>query len=205
MLRVVGIVYLAALVLGLGTLLLQTLLSHGGGEVGHADDLGAEVEHGEMEHGAEGEGGHGTEAHAAGLAGAAALLLSTRFWTFALAAFGMAGAALHYLHLAGVVLTLVLASGSGLGSGLVAALVFRAVKQGVSSSSTPDDAVGKVGRVLVPVRKGQTGKVRIEVKGKTLDVLATTDGAEVAEGDSVLVVEMRGSSACVEPMPGKQE
>ncbi|MBI5533419.1 MAG: hypothetical protein HY898_11935 [Deltaproteobacteria bacterium] len=138
------------------------------------------------------------------LAGAAALFLSMRFWTFALMAFGIVGAALHYLELCGFVGTLALALGSGVGSGMLAAWVFRNLTRGVSSSETVTDAVGHVARVLVPMKKGQSGKVRVQIKGKVIDMIATTD-AESIEGDEVLVVEMRDTAAHVEPVVTRRE
>lgn len=197
MLSRVGTLYLAALIVGLGTIGLQFVLSHIGGDVGHGmDGMGGHDFGHDLGHGGLGHDGDGPNV----LAGAA-VFLSFRFWTFALMAFGMVGAALHYLALAGFSTTLVLSIVVGVISGLAASLTFRALSRGVTSSETTQDAVGKVGRVLVPAHKGQTGKVRIEIKGKTLDVLATSD-AEVVEGDHVLVVEMRGTSAHVEPVSG---
>jgi membrane protein implicated in regulation of membrane protease activity len=187
----VGILYLVALILGLGTIGLQFVLSHVSADLDHDHDFsgGHDVspEHGDAD---------------GALSGAAALFLSMRFWTFALMAFGLVGSALHYLELCNWIVCLVLASGSGLGSGLLAAWVFKNLTKGVTSSESNTDAVGQVARVLVPVSKEHPGKVRIKLKGKVVDMVATTD-AEVLEGDEVLVVEMRDTSAHVEAAPTK--
>src|SRR5262245_29149243 len=84
MMHPMGIVYLAALILGGGTILLQLLA---GGD-GH-DGADADGDHGDQG----GHGGHGD-------AGLVPIFLSLRFWTFGLLGFGLAGSLLHYLGLA---------------------------------------------------------------------------------------------------------
>lgn len=189
----VGLIYLAALILGLGTLALQFILSHGGGDAGdHAfeADGGAEADH---------DLGHG-EAQGAGIGGAAALFLSMRFWTFGLMSFGMVGAAIHYLNLCNAIACALVSGVFGVGSGLLASFVFKNLTRGVSSSESATDAIGQLGRVLVPASKEHAGKVRIQIKGKVVDLLATSD-SDVAEGEEVLVVEVRGTNAHVERAP----
>jgi membrane protein implicated in regulation of membrane protease activity len=185
----VGIVYLAALILGLGTLTLQFILSHAGG----ADaDAGG------------GDGADGTheldDAHGGGAYGAAGVFLSMRFWTFALMAFGMVGSLLHYFDMAGFGLSLGLSVASGVLSGLAASLVFRALRGSVSSTMGEQDTIGKMAKVTIPVKKGSLGKVRVMVKGKQVDMLAITDADSIETGDEVVVVEYRGEYACVEPI-----
>ncbi len=199
----VGIVYLAALVLGLGTIAMQFVLAHVGGE------LGAHVEH-DVELG----GGHAGASH--GEAGQAhdqpsllgstvGLFLSMRFWTYALLAFGMVGTALHYLDLADKSAALITAILTGVAAGLAASALFRALRPGVSSAATSDDAVGRMARVTVPLHKGGVGKVRVEIKGKRVDLLATTDADHVPSGSEVVVVEFRGEEAHVEPLAPKTD
>ncbi len=196
-----GIIYLAALVLGLGTLTLQFVLSHAGGgdadgdaDTDGVDDLAAD---GDADHALE-AGSHDGVGH--GAIDAVGVFLSMRFWTFALMAFGMVGSLLHYLDLSGAGLSLALSVASGLVSGLAAALVFRALKGSVSSATSQDDTVGKMAKVTVPLRKGSLGKVRVVVKGKQVDMLATTDAETIQTGDEVVVVEFRGEHALVEPI-----
>jgi len=211
----VGIIYLAALVLGLGTLTLQFVLSHiGGGDAdgdGDVDDLhldaGAEEMDfdGEVDHELElGHGDAGGASHGTTVGDAVGVFLSMRFWTFALMAFGMVGSLLHYLNLCGLGVGLALAMVSGLFSGLAAALTFRMLKGSVSSSTSQDETIGKMAKVTVPLRKGSLGKVRVLVKGKRVDMLAITDAESVGEGDEVVVVEFRGDHALVEPI-GRSE
>ena len=50
----------------------------------------------------------------------------------------------------------------------------------------------------MPVKPGGVGKVRVEVKGRYVDVLATaTDGEAITSEDEVLIVEMEGTRAKV--------
>ena len=194
----VGVVYLAALVVGLGTILVQLMMS--GDADGDADaDAHADVGDGDADAAGDHEMGHDV-----GHAGADVLMvvLSLRFWTFALLAFGLSGALLHYLELASRVVTPVVAIVLGLASGLVASWVFRAlVSSETSSGALADDAVGQVGKVLVPPSQGSRGKVRIVLKGQAVDVLATTDESDLTVGDQVLVEEMEDATAHVSRAP----
>jgi membrane protein implicated in regulation of membrane protease activity len=192
----VGILYVAALIVGLGTIALQLLLGgdgHGdGGGGGHAD-AGGDAGHAD----------HDGDGHGAG-GGMLPIFVSLRFWTFALFGFGMTGTLLYYLQLASRSLTLILALAMGLGIGLIASLVFRALYATETTSGGDHDAVvGAVGRVLVPVTKERRGKVRIEVKGQLQDVLASTDDVELPLGARVLVEEVRGSVVHVSRLPAE--
>ncbi len=161
-----GLAYLVALVVGLGSLLVQVLLP-GAGET----DLEAE---------ADGDAG-------------AAVLLSLRFWTYAALAFGMVGAPLHYFDLASATLTFVLALASGLASGAFATYVIRALRHAsTTTTSNLEESVGQIGRVLVPCARGRVGKVRLVLKGHAIDALATTDEEEISAGRKVFVAEVRG-------------
>src|SRR5215210_1514728 len=107
-------VYLGALLVGLGILVAQMVMSGGHG-------------HGGVDH------GHG-EAIADD---AVALFLSSRFWIFFALAFGLSGTLMTFFALAGPLLVAVIAGGAGLASGLFAALAFRTVRRmSVSSSAS---------------------------------------------------------------------
>jgi len=195
----VGTVYLAALVLGLGVLLLQFVVPGSGADGAHAPELGG---HGDLDlhhdvGGGHGEhGGHGDAQH--GALGAIAVFLSFRFWTFGLMSFGFVGTQLHYLALANALTTLVTALGVGLVSGLSASFAMRAISRSqTSSGGEADDSIGQIGRVLIAIERGKHGKVRLEVRGRLLDLLATTDDERLESGESVIVEEMRGTTAHV--------
>ena len=192
-----GLVYLFALIVGLGILGLQAAMAGHGG----ADDVG-------------GHGGHG-DAGAKDLAsndGAGkptegsfdfvAFFLSLRFWIFAALGFGMAGSLLHYLNLASPLVVFALAAASGLGAGLFASFAFRFVmRSSVSSMADVTHARGTVGRVLVPVGKEKTGQIRVVLRGQSVDLIAKTDGDDLARGEQVIVEEIEGNTARVSKSP----
>jgi hypothetical protein len=70
--------------------------------------------------------------------------------------------------------------------------------------------VGTVGKVLLPLGKGARGKIRIQLKGQTVDFVATTDDEQIESGQLVMIEEMREttahvSRAPVELLPPKRE
>ena len=169
-----GLVYLAALVFGMGVLLLQVLF--GGKDVGHHD------------------------------AGFVAFVLSSRFWIFTSLGFGLSGSLIHFFSLAGLVATALIAGSAGLASGVFATLAFRAVRRSsISTTSGVSDAVGQIGKVLVAITPGRVGQVRIELRGQSVDYLATTDDEELARGERVLVEEVRGTVVHVTRRPPELE
>ncbi len=191
-----GAVYLAALILGLGVLLLQFVMPTADADGGHTPELGG---HGELDlhHDAGGaHAHHGSGSH--GGASAIAIFLSLRFWIFGLMSFGLVGTLLHFLRLAGSVLTLGTALGVGVVSGLFASIAMRAVARSqTSSGGEADDAIGQVGRVLIAIERGKHGKVRVEMRGRLVDLIATTDDDRIEGGENVLVEEIRGTTAHV--------
>jgi hypothetical protein len=60
----------------------------------------------------------------------------------------------------------------------------------VSSDVGARELVGVTGRLLLPAGPRRPGKVRVEVKGKTEDFVATVvdDGGELPIGAAVLVI-----------------
>lgn len=178
-------VYLGALIVGAGTIFLQIILAgHGDADVHLDHDAGAG--HGDA---------HGHEAEAW------SVFLSARFWTFLLLAFGLVGALITFFQFAGPVLTGIVALVAGLGAGLFAALTLRALRKSQGSASTLADAIGTVGRVLIPCAKGKVGKVRLQLKGQAVDVMAMTNEAEIPVGESVVIEDVRGGIAQVTKAP----
>lgn len=170
-------VYVAALIIGGGLLLLQAILGHEG-----VDTDG------------DGVPDHDTDADAS-------LLFSARFWIFLALAFGLAGTLLTVFQLASTFVVLALAGGSGVVSGLFAASVMRALKRGqVSSVASAQEAIGRVGAVLVPCEKGRVGKVRMVLRGHTLDLLAMSDDL-LPVGTKVVVEDIEGDIARVTRAP----
>ncbi len=187
-----GLAYLFALVVALGVLILQILMGARGG--GHHGDLGHA-----------GAGAHGDHAHAPdGEPAFWTLFLTVRFWIFAALGFGLSGSLLHLFALAHPVLTFGIAAAAGLCSGLFAALAFRMVKRGsTSTEARSSGAVGKLGRVVVPCGRGLTGQVRVELAGSSVDMMATTDDEAIGHGESVIVEEVREGIAHVSRPPAE--
>ncbi len=131
-----------------------------------------------------------------------ALFLSVRFWVFAALGFGLSGTLLHYVTSVGAVATAMTALTMGLVSGLAVAMAFRALKKtaGVRPQHTAS-AVGHLGRIIVPCGEQTTGKVRIELGGQTVDLMAKCTGLRIERGDTVVVEEVEGEIAHVSRAP----
>ena len=164
-------IYLLALGFG-GTLLVASMLLGG--------------QHGGAEHGAGGDG------HTAASDGGEAIWTvarSVRFWIFLFAFGGAVGAVLTGLDAAGRVPVAVIAGVVGQAAGAVAATVMRAVSGAASSTVDAAELAGATGVVTVAIAPGQIGKIRVEAKGRALDVLAAADdGAGLPAGTEILVI-----------------
>jgi membrane protein implicated in regulation of membrane protease activity len=184
-----GLLYLFALIVGLGILLVQIGFGrlHGGGDGhGHGGGVGRDI----------GTGGKFIE----GDEGAVGIFLSTRFWVFTALGFGLSGSLLQ-LSSVGPILTFLIAFPTGLFSGITAMLAFRMVRKGsVTSTAHASQAVGRVGRAVATCQKGSLGKVRIELQGQVVDFLATTDDV-IARGEEVLIEDMKDGVAHVSRRP----
>jgi membrane protein implicated in regulation of membrane protease activity len=176
----VSAVYLAALIFGLGVLLLQFVFpGHG---VDADGDAAQDADH----------------PHSSSLP----VYLSLRFWTFGLLAFGMVGSLLRLLALASDTATFVLALVMGLASGGLSAWTFIALKRAEATSGVDArEAAGHLGRIVLACGRQQKGKVRIQLGGTTLDLIATTDEELLEHGTHVLIEEVRGTTAHVSRAP----
>ena len=184
--QAMGLVYLASLVVGLGVLVVQVAL---GGRTGSHDFGHA--------------GGHDlAKVGHAGDDGPLAVVLSFRFWIFALLGFGLSGSLLHYLNLAAPAATAMLAGAAGIASGAFAALVVRAVARSSASSSVNlSEAIGREARVLVACGSGRTGQVRIALRGQSVDLPAVTSDESIARGEPVLIEDVRDGVAQISRRP----
>jgi hypothetical protein len=110
-------------------------------------------------------------------------LTSFKFYTFALAFFGLTGVVFSMLGLwanpTGVfALSLVM----GLVSGLGVAFALHRVNVGSGGGGvTERDYVGASGKIVLPLRSGKRGKIKMRIKGRTIEMLA-----ESADDDIVL-------------------
>jgi hypothetical protein len=122
--------YLAALLLAAGAVLLQVLGTHDSGAGGHDASHTGFDDHDFAPW---------------------TLVTSVRFWSFALLSFGLVGTLLTVFGLAGVGGTAILAILAGVSGGAFASTVVRRMmRTSASSHVTSRDVVGRIGRVLVP-------------------------------------------------------
>jgi membrane protein implicated in regulation of membrane protease activity len=159
--------YVSTLLVGLGVLVVQLLVGHdsGGGHDVHHGDAGHELT-------------------------PWTVVASVRFWAFALLAFGLVGTLLTAFGFAERFVALGLAAASGVASGLFAVtVVSRLLNRSPQSMSSYGDVLGQVGRVVVPISAAGPGKVRVEVKGNTVDLIARAKET-LDTGEPVVVEEV---------------
>ncbi|MBA3451684.1 MAG: hypothetical protein H0T42_01150 [Deltaproteobacteria bacterium] len=116
---------------------------------------------------------------------------SLRFWVFLLAFGGGAGFALTKLGSNQLVAALG-ALGVGWAAGAIAVYVVKKVGKGsVSSGVEASELVGTTGTLTLPVGPGKPGKVRVDIKGRSEDFVASLHeaGEELPTGTPVLIVE----------------
>jgi hypothetical protein len=168
------LLYLIAVVLGGGSLLVQIFA---GGD------------HGDAAHGLD----HGDASHPDGPG-----ILSTRSLVYALFTFGFVGGLLHIPRVVEPRTALAIAILSAVAAGAAVGYVFQSLGHaGASGAAVLDEVRGRKARVLVGCARGRRGKVRVELKGHQVDVLATTDEEHIAEGAEVVIVDMRDGVAHV--------
>lgn len=192
--------YVAALIFGLGTLASQLVFSlSADSEAPGTPVLDAPGD-------AEAAHDHAIQPHHAHLSGESPLLpgdwasifLSLRFYMFAAIAFGLVGAPVTLLGVSGTVATFVASLVTALLTGFGAALGFRVLgRQTLSSEAEPRELVGLVGRVLLTCEKGRRGKVRLNVRGQTIDYIAVTDDVALGTGTAVIVQEVHADRLVV--------
>lgn len=203
-------VYLGSLALG-GILILASLLL-GGGDHDHDHDVhvdhdvdadvDAEVDH-DLEGGLDKDLSLAKDAAVAG--GGWMPFLSLRFWTFALATFGGAGAVLDLLGFSDPV-SAVSASLTGVGVGLAVSRAFHTLKHThVSGDVGLRQIGGREGTLLLAVGPEKLGKVRVQVDGQDVDLPARTqDEALLGIRERVLVVSVKdGVAEVTSVQPGR--
>ncbi|MCX7801238.1 MAG: NfeD family protein, partial [Fimbriimonadales bacterium] len=124
---------------------------------------------------------------------------SLRFWTYLTAVFGVTGIVLTLFARTPEPFTLVVSSASGLLMGLAASWIVRWLSRHESDSAiTEQDLLGAEAKVLVAVRGRLPGKVRLQTKGSTVDLLAIgEDDRDLEPGEEVLVIGFEGNHARV--------
>ncbi|HLU64867.1 MAG TPA: hypothetical protein VKZ63_01240 [Kofleriaceae bacterium] len=193
-------IYLIALIVG-GVLLAITLILGGDGEAGEVDaELDADADFDADADGDAHSDHGGFDAFMAWLP-----LTSLRFWTFFGAFFGLVGTVLAAWKLAGPVPTAIMAVAAGYLSGLMMDRAIRYLRRNDTDSSLGErDVVGATGKLLVAAGPGRTGKVRVHLKGRAVDLLAETDEV-LAAGQPILILSMREDGHVVVTRGGKEE
>ncbi|MDC0717151.1 hypothetical protein [Nannocystis bainbridge] len=187
------LIYLYLFAFGLGGVLLLGSIFIGDKDGGDSDASTAE----HFDHGV--DDSHGT------LAGLFTAFFSLRFWMFFLAFFGLTGLVLDGLDLVdSPTAALVAALGMGLLTGLGTVAVFRNLSHSeTSTAASAADYIGRSGRVMVGFAAGDLGKVRLTLKGTTVDVLASTEEERgFVVGDEALVIAMNDTTAVVARVSG---
>ncbi len=179
-------VYLAALAFGLVLIGASVLQGDGGGhDSGDGDG--------------DGHGG-GDADHGAFLTN----LLSLRFWTYALGAFGMSGTALTLLHVKPAVhIPVSVVLGAVVGAGVAA--LFRQLGRGSATGPASTEAfLGSEGEVVLPLLPDGLGKIRVHVGEQDVELPARGGDARIEIRERVVVVRFRDGIAEVEPAPWKE-
>lgn len=192
-------IYIAATIIG-GILVVVSALGGSDGELDHEAEMELEADFdADIDAGVDVD----VDAHADGAWDSAAWLpfLSLRFWTYFLAFFGLSGLLLSTLTNSSWATVVSTAGATGFVCGFAVATLMRFLKKTQADSGVGSgDMVGAEGRVLLPIRIGETGKVRVQIKGDLIDLLALVDGDTPLEpGIDVIIVGFKDNTATVIP------
>jgi membrane protein implicated in regulation of membrane protease activity len=196
--------------------------AHGDGEAASHADAGAADGHmvghdggTAAAHGDGHDGGHGA-AHAAhdamgvgaghhsgsdgldsGVPTALLWLMSIQLWTYLLAFGGLTGLLLRTVAKVGEPVAGLSALGVGLFTAFSARAVMRKMSVTTESGTLQEERmVGSRATVLIPAPAGGVGKIRLEVSGQTIDLIARpSDGGPLAEGIDVTIIDIRDGQA----------
>ena len=81
-------------------------------------------------------------------------------------------------------------------------MTFRTLKRTASQHTAhTGTAVGHVGKVIVPCSKEGLGKIRIQLRGQSVDLLARTQNLRIDIGERVVVEDVEGEVAQVSRAP----
>lgn len=121
------------------------------------------------------------------------ILTSFKFWTVGGFFFGLTGLSLSWVQSnwpASVIFIVALLMGIVLG-GTLAIVLRHLARRHADSLIRTEDFAGRVGIVELPFDAKSKGKVRLELRGSTLHMMALTDDTkQFVPGDKVLVVNV---------------
>jgi membrane protein implicated in regulation of membrane protease activity len=174
--------YIVAAIVGGGLVLVTLVTGHGDhdADIGHHDH--------DFDH----EAGHGD---------VWLPFLSLRFWTYFLMVAGLTGILLTQFTDSIEPMTAVWSAVSGLSVGLVVSLLMRWAKNMQTDDATrTQDFLGREATVIVPIRPNLEGKVRLEVKGEIIELLALPyEDREITREENVVIVALENDRARVMP------
>ncbi len=121
--------------------------------------------------------------------------LSLRFWVYFMAGFGLIGTILSVFQMAPVPMIMGISLGFGAVIGTAVAWIMRALKLNEKDESVRErDFMGVSGQLTVLPRNGEPGKIRMTIKGESIDMLALpANETEFERGEEVVVVGMEGT------------
>jgi len=125
--------------------------------------------------------------------------LSLRFWTYFLAVFGVCGLLLDNFTQTPEPSVALMSAGTGLVVGLAVAYLMRVARRMEADSSVrTEDFLGMTGTVTVAIRRGSMGKIRVNMKGDLIDLLAMpNEDEDLNIGEEAVIVTMENDRARV--------
>jgi membrane protein implicated in regulation of membrane protease activity len=127
-------------------------------------------------------------------------ILSLRFWTYFLITFGLVGLIAGNFTTVQPAVVALAAAGAGLFTGLAVAYTIRHLADEIGSVTGVQDMLGMEGEVLVAVRPDSPGRIRCNIKGDSIDLLALSEGDYILQpGERAVVVAVDGDRARVVP------
>lgn len=134
---------------------------------------------------------------------------SFKFYTYALGFFGLTGVLLTLIGQGETVLGIGASAVMGLLAGLGASyLMHYGDKDSAAARATGQrDFLGAQAKVLLPIKKGERGRVRVNIDGRTVDMRAETEDEEVVldMNDQCFVLDIDDGVAKVLDMKALQE
>ncbi|NJK41066.1 MAG: NfeD-like protein [Acaryochloridaceae cyanobacterium SU_2_1] len=128
------------------------------------------------------------------------LIKSLKFWTFGSCFFGLTGLLLSRLSApfsAPIIFAIALGVGLICGTAMSSVLLYLRGQQ-ADSLVSQEDLMGLMATVEIPFDASSRGKVRLQVKGNILDMVALTDDLKTFEpGEQVFVVGTQDSQVWV--------
>lgn len=205
--------YVICAILGGGLILLSALGALGGHDVSHdlASDTG-DFSHDFATDSGSADGADHDVSHDAGPADhdvdssgpnmftdALAAFLSLRFWTYLIGTFGLLGTILTATRSAPDALIPLYAMGAAIPMGFLAASLYRVLQRAqTSSSASYQDFLGAEAKVLVAIRGESPGRIRMEMRDETIDMVAVgEEGRQFDVGEQVFVVGLDAHRAKV--------